>query len=344
MARGENMRRISGGLAIIVGIACVLLGIHGVQATEDWLTGAERDVNTYPSGAQYNWTDNLQGIASDGRWWYVSANTNGKRGSRSTARLYRAKSQSIARDLDAWVRPLSQKGLAGCSHIGDVDYRDGTIYVAIDGCTDGHAKVGMFRRETLAYQGTFDLPGLSRAAGVAWSPVDEQLYALNRNRNALRVYEVHASGNDVTAALVREVPMLAPDGSRFRGNRAQGLKFAQSGRLYVVFDHVDFAKGGVYEFDVGSQAARLTSFMPVKHGCTGVLTCIRDRGLYLGDEIEGLLIEPIHSGPYRGDLHVLMIDNDLGRDDVYFKHYSVLSASRGPALVSAHARLQPLSK
>ena len=51
----------------------------------------------------------------------------------------------------------------------------------------------------------------------------------------------------------------------------------------------------------------------MRHGCTGVLTCAKNGGMYLGDEIEGLLIEPIRSGPYRGDLHVLMIDNDVDR-------------------------------
>jgi hypothetical protein len=314
------MRLISGP-TLGLGIACVLLGIRDVHATED-SRGATRDVTTYPSGVEYNWTDNLQGIASDGTWWYVSANTNRKRGSRSTARLYRTKPQSMTHDLRVWVRPLSQTGLTHCNHIGDIDYRAGTIYVAIDGCDDGRAKVGMFRRETLGYQGSFDLPGLSRAGAVAWSPVDQRVYALNRRLDGVRVYDVHASGSGVVAAFAREIPLLAPDGSRFRGNRVQGLKFAQSGQMYVVFDDVDFARGGVYEFEVGLQAARLTSFVPVRHGCTGVLTCAKNGGMYLGDEIEGLLIEPIRSGPYRGDLHVLMIDNDVDRDDVYFKHYS----------------------
>jgi hypothetical protein len=324
--------RLIGRPTIVLGIACVLLGVRDVQATEDLRGRANRDVNTYPKGAQYNWTDNLQGIASDGRWWYVSANTNGKRGSRSTARLYRAKPQSIARDLGVWTRPLSQTGLTHCSHIGDVDYRTGTIYVAIDGCEDGRAKVGMFKRETLAYEGSFDLPGLARAAGVAWNPVDGHLYALNRGRNGLRAYAVHAAGTGVVAELVRDIPMRASDGSRFRGNRIQGMKFAPSGRVYVIFDDPDFAKGGVYEFEIDSSAARLTSFVPVPHGCTGVFTCTRNR-MYLGDEIEGLLIERITSGPYRGDLHVLMIDNDLDRDDVYFKHYS---AAVFPRLAGRH--------
>lgn len=309
------------GRATVGALACVLLGGRGVQATEDF-AGARRDVSTYPSGAEYNWTDNLQGIASDGRWWYVSANTNSERGKRSSARLYRAKPQSMGRDLGTWVRPLSQTGLTGCSHIGDVDYRAGTIYVAIDGCKDRHAKVGMFRRETLSYQGVFELPGLARAAGVAWNPVDNQLYAVNGRLDGLRAYAVHASGTGAVAELVREIPMLTADGSRFRGKRIQGLKFAQDGRVYVVFDDADFSKAGVYEFQIDANAARLSSFVAVPHGCTGVLTCTKGNGMYLGDEIEGLLIEHIASGPYRGDLHVLMIDNDLRRDDVYFKHYS----------------------
>jgi hypothetical protein len=102
----------------------------------------------------------------------------------------------------------------------------------------------------------------------------------------------------------------------------------------------------LYEFEIDSNEARLTSFIPVGSGCTGVLTCIKNSGMYLGDELEGLLIEHIQGGPYRGDLHVLMIDNDMGRDDVYFKHYSAaaLSASRKPALASAHARPQPLGR
>lgn len=314
------MRLIS-GRAAVVALACVLLGIDGVQATED-VASARHGVKTYPSGAQYNWTDNLQGIASDGRWWYVSANTNGERGSRSTARLYRAKPQSLARDLAVWVKPLSQTGLTGCSHIGDIDYRAGTIYVAVDGCKDHRAKVGMFGRETLAYQGAFDLPGLARAGGVAWSPADNHLYALNRRLDGLRIYGVRASSTGAMAELVREIPLLARGGSRFRGNRLQGLKFTEDGRMYVVFDDVDFSKAGVYEFQIDSNAARLSSFLRVPHGCTGMLTCTKGNGMYLGDEIEGLLIERITGGPYRGDLHVLMIDNDLGQDDVYFEHFS----------------------
>ena len=121
---------------------------------------------------------------------------------------------------------------------------------------------------------------------------------------------------------MREIPLLDQSGNRFRGNRHQGLKFSARGRAYVVFDDVDFAKGGVYGFEVGPNAARLELFVPVRHRCTGEFTCAKNGNLYLGDELEGLLIEQIASGRYKGDLHVLMVDNDIGDDDVYFRHLS----------------------
>jgi hypothetical protein len=322
--------RAAGGLGIFAWLLCVLVGANGVRAIDDWLTSAQLfEIGTYPSGAQYNWTDNLQGIASDGRWWYLSASTNRRRGTSSSARLYRAAPRSIERNIrEPSVRPLSQAGLTGCSHIGDIDYRRGTIYVAIDGCSDGRAKVGMFRRGTLAFQGAFDLPGLSRAGGVAWNPDDGRLYALNRKLDGLRAYDVRSTGTGFRADFAREIPLLDQSDRRFRGNRNQGLKFSPSGRAYVVFDDVDFNRGGVYGFEVGPRAARLMVFMRVRHGCRGRFTCEKGGRMYLGDELEGLLIERITAGPYRGDVHVLMIDNDLGADDVYFRHHGALDPAR----------------
>jgi hypothetical protein len=306
---------LAGGLALVE--------VNDIRPPARELDSAHlAEVGTYPSGREYNWTDNLQGIASDGTWWYISANNNRARGPRNTAKLYRAAPQSIGRDIGPSIKPLSHAGLEGCSHIGDVDYHADAIYVAIDGCRDGNAKVGVFRRETLAYQGAFDLPGLSRAGGVAFNPKDGRLYALNRTLDGLRLYDVTGSGSAFRADFAREIPLLDQRGKRLRGNRNQGLKFSARGRVYIVFDHIDFAKAGVYGFAVGPRAARLSMFVPVRHGCAGALTCNKSGGVYLGDELEGLLIERIAEGPYKGDLHVLMIDNDVGKDDVYFRHYT----------------------
>jgi hypothetical protein len=313
-------------------LACALVMMSDGRSNADRLEASSphTEVGTYPSNAEFDWSDNLQGITSDGTWWYISAGNNRRRGPRSTAGLYRAAPRSIDRDLGPpSIRPLRQPGLTGCSHVGDLDHQNDTIYVAIDGCSDRAAKVGMFRRDTLAYRGAFDLPGLARAGGVAWNPEDRYLYALNRSLDGLRLYRDGKPGTARKAEFVREIPLLDRRGHRFRGHRNQGLKFSPRGRAYIVFDDVDFARAGVYGFEIGPHAAQLVGFLPVRHRCTGEVTCVKNAKLYLGDELEGLLIEPIASGPYRGDLHVLMIDNDVGDDDVSFRHYGGISPTGG---------------
>jgi hypothetical protein len=311
--------RFARELAKFAWLACAFVVVDDVRPEADQLASSY-EVGTFPSNVAYNWTDNVQGVTSDGTWWYITANNDRKRGAYSAARLYRARAQAIDRDLGPSVRPLSHPGLTGCTHVGDLDYRGDAVHVAVDGCADRVARVGVFRRETLAYRGMFELPGLSRAAGVAWNPQDHLLYALNRRLDGLRAYDVRSSQGAFKADFVREIPLLGRGGTRFRGNRVQGLKFSSGGRAYVVFDNVDFRKGGVYAFDVGPSAARLDRFVLIRHGCTGEFTCAKNSPLYLGDELEGLLIEPIASGRYTGDIHVLMIDNGVFEDRVHFRH------------------------
>lgn len=96
--------------------------------------------------------------------------------------------------------------------------------------------------------------------------------------------------------------------------RVQGGAFSPGGHLYLVSDTAD---GGILGFDLvtGRKALHHTvAYNPDPFGPDE-----------LGEELEGITVWDLDSGTppgIGGQLHVLMIDNELlSDDDLYFKHF-----------------------
>lgn len=100
-------------------------------------------------------------------------------------------------------------------------------------------------------------------------------------------------------------------------NRVQGGAFSPSGKLYLVSDDRNTSNGGIYAIDVNLRY--VMARIPVMYNPGN-----------LGDELQGITIMDLagKGSPYLGQIHMLMIDIDLGKDDVYFKHFGISDISK----------------
>lgn len=109
-------------------------------------------------------------------------------------------------------------------------------------------------------------------------------------------------------------PAIAVFDSNLKLDRIQGGAFSPKGHLYLV---MDVAGHGVKGFEVRS--GRQYANIPVNF----------DPSWDTQEELEGIDIWDLDNGAapgVNGQIHVLMLDNDLGSDELFFKHYSVTNA------------------
>jgi hypothetical protein len=116
-----------------------------------------------------------QGIATNGREWFFSWQYGLERADNAFNSLQR----NSAFDPVAGLKPgIPAELLAqGLDHMGDIDYKDGTLYIPLDttnGYTNGH--VALFNAEDLSYTGTvYELigaPSNRRDDVASWVAVD----------------------------------------------------------------------------------------------------------------------------------------------------------------------------
>lgn len=164
-------------------------------------------------------------------------------------------------------------------------------------------------------------------AFLAIQPGTGNVYSISADADRPRylgVYRRALNNGVLQLTKIKDVPLVSLSGGLFRGERFQGGKFSSSGKLYIVFDSDDVHLGGIYTFTVASPHARLITRLPIDyetHGYECGLVWHGDRE----HELEDILIEPISSGAYRGDIHLLKLNNNCSTDYITMRHYSMTS-------------------
>ena len=198
---------------------------------------------------------------------------------------------------------------AGIKHLGDCDWHDGFLYVAVEG--KAVTGVSVFDRD-LRYFGTAPLDQGDDAPWCAISPADGSLYSSPFDTDRLCVYARRGSPQSGTFALERidEIPLLGEDGERLRLRRVQGGAFSPLGHLYLTDDTPE---GGIVGIDVGHRIAAATRRHPLR------------AGLARHEVIEGLTVLDLGDGriPWLdGQVHVLVFNAAWERPDlVWLRHF-----------------------
>lgn len=248
------------------------------------------------------WTEECQGIVSDGNHWYVVSNNEDIRA------IYK---------FTLNFQSISSVGFPEDHHIGAPGLHDGKIFVPVEG-----GKAGVWKLDTnLSQLGIFTLGGSSSPQGgnMPWcaiNPWNGLLYSSIFGNNDPdeddfgNVDKVHAYDPNNNFIHLKDLKL---HGQIL--HRVQGGCISKNGHLYLACDTVEHEKGHIYAYSM------------INGSFLGSLELIYDDDVGAG-ELESISINHItHTDGQSTYAHVLVLDNDAITDDVYLYHFAVPAAS-----------------
>lgn len=247
---------------------------------EDWTLVHVDNFNNH------DWTENCQGIVTDGNFWYVVSNNEKKRA------VYK-----FSLDFDfikLAVSPIDQ-------HIGHPALSDGKIYVPVEP-PDPNENASIWQLNTeFSTSVIFDLGytenrnPIGKMSWCAINPWNSLLYSsVVDNVDHICAYDPKDS-----FSFKRKLEI---EGEKV--NSVQGGWFSNNGHLYLSSDD---------SVDIRGYSALNGKFL----GSFGL-----DYGD--GDEIEGLCVgHIINTAGLSSFVHVIILDNEGTEDDVFINHFSV---------------------
>lgn len=186
------------------------------------------------------WAEHVQGVALSDDWWFIT----------QADRLWRFPRHADLTDTDAVTESARSAGFpttAGIDHLGDCDYRDGRLYVAMEGSNPG--RIGVFDSNLeFLDSAPVDEQG-SSCPWCAVDPITGRLCSSPFDTDHLVAYEVNADGNGIHLGTSQRIPLRDEHGVSVRLERVQGGAFSPSGCLYLTSDTSD---GGIIGIDVES--------------------------------------------------------------------------------------------
>ena len=287
-------------------------------------------LGTYPKHRNNGWSNALQGVANDKDNWFFT----------QTGVLWKF---PISHDLKDKIGKTVKAGLgigrvripaslSAYDHFGDLDQHSGLLYVPLEG--GGNPRIAVFRSSDLAFLDSQVLlrPGgkpMTQSGWCAINPTDGLLYTSNtgidRNDNPIFKFKVGFDAGKLRLTYAGSLYLKDEDGSGM-GLKPymQGGDFSTDGRyLFLVngkahkFDKDD---GGVWVFDA------LTGRKITKSKQKGGFRFEFHPGGTKFEEPEGITYWNLdgRSAPsIKGQLHVILLDNDLNGDEFYLKHYRI---------------------
>lgn len=287
----------------------------------------------YPRDREPGWSDECQGVTTDGRHWYISQRgwlwkfpvsfdlNTGISADNLPQGVVRV---GIPKELKDW----------GCNHFGDGDYFEGILAFPIDG--GPKPVIAFFDAGSMNYLGHVELMMQVNAQWCAVNPFDRYLYSSNNDGiNVLNQYRIfwELAGQ----SSYPKKPGNAPYNLHQLEPFGQVALKEGNGVGYVI----NSLEGGAF-----SSKHNLLYISSDKRGYRGIILFNPETGLIMhkykvnydpdvdgcrfcwGEQLKGLTIWEFTEPPYPpgivGNLHLIMIDN-VGRDDddLYFKHFSV---------------------
>jgi hypothetical protein len=286
-----------------------------------------------------DWSENAQGLANDGHHWFFTQRT----------RLFKYDANWVPIDgfdggrlADTGFPP--ELAAIGIDHFGDPDYHAGYVFVPFEG--PSHTVIAAFRAFDLAFVDWVDVHARQTRAGwVAIDPVEEVLYTSHDRivagtpllRYAIEIDKIDNGviGDFLTPTAQRA--LLAADGSPLSGIfiYLQGGVFTPWGDLYLSVgkagDSPEDTRGGLHLFrrTADGQGFQLVESSVNVSGHVGdpVFAYEYHPGSTgLGEEPEGIdwwNRDNAPGSPYNSQLHAILLDNQVGDDQIWLKHYNV---------------------
>jgi len=268
-----------------------------VQSHEDKITGKR-------------WTEDCQGITSDGISWFVVSNND------EAKALYKFSINfdshiSTPPGGTGWIPPVGvdfNKLMPMNLHIGAPDYFEGKIYVPVEPSS------AVWVTDTNLM--TLDIQPLGGSIGSApqgqsmpWcaiNPWNGYLYSSTFD-NVDRIYAYDPANH---FAHVEKKDILLQGGTV---NKINGGCFSQNGHLYLASNDTQY----------------ITGYSTLNGAFLGYHWVEYDKDWDVAQEIEGISITRLDypTGDPTTYVNVLVLENNIGADDIFFKHFSVPATS-----------------
>jgi hypothetical protein len=308
-------------------------------------------LGNYPKEKDTAWSEEAQGLANDSANWFVTQKDALWKFPASFDLSKTITGPDPAHGiLRVPIQPtLGQVKVGGVvvayNHFGDLDYYNGFLFVPVEGSRKIvnvtvrlPPVVAVFRASDLSYVGRAELPRQRGAGWIAIGRPQPLLYTSNSTMSPNASdpkagpifrysvnFELLRAGR-VQLTFVDRFPLADEQGRPLALDVMQGGVFSSRGCLYLVngFDEdFDAADGGISVVDTVTRrrVAKSTSG-------SGLFNYEFHPGWSRYEEPEGIDLWDLDGAQPRppgvsGQLHVLMLDNDSGGDDIYIKHYRV---------------------
>jgi hypothetical protein len=346
-------------------IACALaLLLCGAPSNDLAGEALERLEAIHPDEFSSDWATDAQGIATDGRYWYI---TQTQRLSKIPVGSDLASEEARA-ERSVEIADIPELVDTGLEHFGDLAWyapaeRDAVLLVPLEPLSDAAIRplrLAVFRARDLAFAGSVALPCTSNpracdGAGqqafgwVAISP-DHRLFSSSSSGSVLHTYTMTWRRKGPPALFVdRRIPLRGENGSTLRLHHVQGGAFTSAGdRLYLSTGYLagGCAPGRLLSGrTLSGEELRSSGGLHVIDPAQGVRIGRSTNGdeafAYRFDptlpscqEPEGLVAWEFgkDGGPpgVFGALHVLRVSHGLFRDAISLYHYSAGGLDRRP--------------
>ena len=275
-------------------------------------------LGNYPNGKETPWSNKCQGVTHDGQFWYIT----------QTLQLWKI---PISTDLVFTKQPaetivhLLPQSLRdeGYNHFGDLDFWEGYLFISLENKSKKRPpSIVLWDTQKFEYCSTAKLPS-PKKKDIPWcavNPLEGTLFTSDFKCKAeLFEYDFNISKNKkLELKYLRTIPLYDKNGLPIKIKRVQGGVFSRkNNRLYISSDGQK--EGGIYVFETAGYT--LLEYIPVPY----------EPDFPRVQEVEGITILDSDAASnnfpknIKGQLHLLLLDNDLCNDDIYFKHFRIPS-------------------
>jgi len=311
-----------------------------------------------PNGTDWpDWSEQAQGVANDGVFWFFTHNDLGDKDSfpfkpKGSITKYRRNwypdDDSDPGKLAGNVVPDELRA-QGIWHFGDPDHFGGYIFVPFEGSGPLKAVIGVYRASNLEFVDWQDIEEHQpKASWLAFDPVERLMYSstdrLVAGTPLLRYgFDLSKLEDNEQGGFLFEDPLMHEiDVQDFDGGEVEGIfKFVQGGvftpwsDLYLIAGEAGHSpeevRGGIHLFrrTADGRAFRLiesSENRSVSIGTEVFAYPYDPSGPFAsGEEPEGIdwWNQDNREGRYAGQLHAILLDNQLGDDQIWLKHYQV---------------------
>lgn len=276
-------------------------------------------LGNYPNGKETKWSNKCQGVTHDTEHWYIT----------QTLQIWKIHAST---DLDFSKKPSTAQVLllpdhlqnAGYDHFGDLDYWEGYLFISLENKSKKiPPAIALWDANNFDYCSMAILPNLIKK-DIPWCaihPLEGTLFTSDfKCKGELYEYDFSISKNKILELkLLRTIFLKDKEGIPLNIKRVQGGVFSKKNKLFYLSSDGD-KQGGIYVFE--TEQFKLVEHIHVPYD-PGFPNIHEVEGITLWD-MDNLTINGAgKSDKIKGQLHLIILDNDLCNDDIYFKHFRV---------------------